>query len=167
MIFFYVSLLTYACYCIIKYRESLHSLEKAKYDNAKYKKSISKDLKNIFINPELVIAVLIIIAVNFDVKVIGISTLIVYMFLFLYKLKTNNQELKITKQTKTRIIGIVLIYLILNVWFCLDYISYHKASIIFDNTPLYYIILYIITYLSYIVTYIINIIVKLFDKKLK
>ncbi|MBR3198421.1 MAG: hypothetical protein IKG27_00215 [Bacilli bacterium] len=164
MIFFYISLLTYVCYCAIKYRESIHHLEKVKYDSKKYLKYIKENSKSIFINPELIITILIIIAFYFNIKVIGISTLIVYTLLFLYKLKTDNKKLKMTKQTKTRIISIIIIYLILNIWFCFDYNSYHSASIIFDNTPLYYIILYIITYLSYIVTYAINIIVKPIDK---
>ena len=167
MIYFYISLLTYMCFCIIKYRDALHYLEKAKYDSSKYIKEIKKDFNKIFINPELVILILIIIALNCDIKVLGISTIIIYMFLFLYKLKTNNQDLKITKKTKTRIIGILLIYLALNIWFCIDYNDYHSAEIIFDNTALYYIILNIITYMSHIVTYIVNIVVKPFDKILK
>ncbi len=167
MIYFYVSLMTYMCYCIIKYRESLYYLEKSKYDNKKYGQIISKNISKILINPELLFIILIIIAFNLDIKVLEISTIITYMILFIYKLKTNNKDLKITKQTTIRVIGILTIYLLLNIWFCIDYNHYHSAEIIFDNTPLYYIILYIVTYLSYFIVYIINMLLKPIDKLIK
>ncbi len=166
MIYFYVSLITYFCYCIIKYKEGIYYLEKDKYDSKKYGQRIVKNAKDIFMTPELLIIILIIIAVNFDIKVLEISTIIVYMILFLYKLKSN-KKLKITKKAKTRICLISGIYVILNIWFCLDYISYHGPGLIFDNNPLYYIILYTITYLSYPVIYIANKILKPIDKKIE
>ncbi len=167
MIYFYVSLSTYICFCIIKYRESLHYLQKDKYDTKKYGNRISKDFKNIFITPELLSLVLIIVSLNFNIKVLGICTIIIYMLLFLYKLKNKNKDLKIDKKIKLRIVITLLIYVILNIWFCIDYKLRHGAGIIFDNTALYYIILIIVTYLSYIVIYIVNLIGKPVDKFLK
>ena len=143
MIYFYVSLVTYACFCLIKFRESLYYLMKDKYEIKKYGKRIYENINNIFINPELISFVLIIIALACNVKTIGICTVITYTILFLYKLKTNNQKYKINKKLTLRIIVILLIYLLINIWFCIDYKTNHDAEIIFDNTALYYIVLII------------------------
>lgn len=140
---------------------------KDKYDTREYAARIKKNYKSIFINAELFSFLLIIVALNFNVKILGICTIIVYMLLFLYKLKTNNKTLKIDKRIRIRIIGILFIYLTINIWFYMDYNSYHSAAIIFDNTPFYYIILITITYLSYFIVYLVNIISKPIDKLLK
>lgn len=55
-------------------------------------------------------------------------------------------------------------YIGLNTWFILDFISYHNALIIFDNTAFYYIVLVIISYFSYLIMWIVNIIAIPFDK---
>ena len=65
---------------------------------------------------------------------------------------------------KPRIIAIVVIFIGLNIWFVLDYMSYHYADIIFDNTAFYYIVLIMISYFAYIVVWIANLIVKPLDK---
>ena len=89
------------------------------------------------------------------------------MILSLIKLKEKN-KIKINKKTIIRIIPILIIFTLLNIWFIIDYKSYHNAkSLIFENSTLYYIILYIFTYISYIITLIINILVKPIDKLLK
>lgn len=164
MIYFYVSLITYFVYTILKYKDSLVLLQKNKYNTKKYKNKLNKKL---FINRELIIIVLIIIALNLDLKTIEISTIIAYTILSFLKLKEKN-NLKMDKKTIARLITLIIIFTIINIWFILDYKSYHNTKgLIFDNSALYYIILYILTYLSYIITLIINILLKPIDKLLK
>ena len=165
MLYFYISLTTYYLFCIIKYREGLFYLKKDKYNSKIFINRIKKDYKNIFINPELFSLSIIIIALNLDVKTLGICSVVIYMALFLYKLKKSNKKLKIEKKLISRILLIITIYILLNIWFIIDYNSYHKTGLYIETTPLYYIILVMITYLSYFVIYISNIISKLFEKK--
>ena len=164
MIYFYISLITYFIYTIFKYKDSLILLQRANYNSKKYIKKLDK---NIFINKELVIIVLVIIAINLDLKTIEISTIITYMVLSLLKLKQNN-KLKIDNKIIVRLITLLIIFIALNIWFILDYKNYHNPKgLIFDNSPFYYIILYIFTYISYLITLVINYIVKPIDKLLK
>ena len=164
MIFFYTSLLTYFIYTAYKYIESLEILQETKYDTKKYLKKITK--KN-FINKEMIIIILIITALNLDLKSIEIATIITYTILSFLKIK-EKLNLKIEKQIITRIIIEVLIFALLNIWFIIDYKSYHQLKgLIFENSSLYYIILYLYTYLSCFITLIVNIISKPFDKLLK
>ena len=83
------------------------------------------------------------------------------MFLLDFKKKV---KIKINNQMIARIIAIVVIFIGLNIWFVLDYMSYHYADIIFDNTAFYYIVLIMISYFAYIVVWIANLIVKPLDK---
>lgn len=167
MIYFYISLVTYLFYTVIKYRETLLCLKQSKYDTKKYREKVFQNFSKFFITPELLILVLIFICLNFDLKVIEISTVIIYMILFLYKLKKQDKNFKVENKLILRSIITIIIYIGLNIWFYIDYKAYHSAQIIFDNTPLYYIILYVTTYLSYFVIWIVNIISKPFDKLLK
>lgn len=164
MIYFYISLLTYYVYSFLKYKESFKLLQKSNYDSKKYLKKLDK---KIFLNIEIIIIILIVISINLDLKSIEISTIIVYMILSLIKLKEKNQ-LKIEKKAIIRSVALLIIYTLLNIWFILDYKSYHDTKgLILDNSAIYYIILYIFTYTSYIITLIINIIIKPIDKLLK
>ena len=163
MIYFYVSLITYICYCMIKYRESLYYLIKDKYDNKKYKKRICKEYRNIFITPELLTLFLIPISLLLNIKVLEICMIIIYALLFLNKLKTNNKEIKKEKKLTIRKVIIILIYIMLNIWFYIDY----KTNYGEERTLIYYTVLALTTYLSYIIVYIVNIISKPFDKHLK
>lgn len=166
MIFFYISLSTYICFNIIKYKKSLSDLQKNKYDIKKYGSWIFKNYKQTFLTPELLAILLLVIVFNFNLKVIGVSTVVFYtlMFLINYKKKT---KLKINKQTISRIIAIILIFIGLNIWFIIDYMSYHYADIIFDNTPFYYIILIFMSYFSYLIVWLANLIVRPFDRFFK
>lgn len=166
MIFFYISLVTYICFTVIKYRETLFNLEKEKYDSKKYRNFIMENIKYIFLTPESLIFILIIIILNFDLKTIEISTIIAYMILFITKTKSKN-NLKINKKTSIRIVLIIAIYIFVNIWFVIDYKSYHESTIIFDNSPVYYIILIMMTYLSYIIIYPVNFIATKIDKFIK
>ncbi len=166
MIFFYISLSTYICFNIIKYKKVFSVLQKNKYDLKSYSKWLSKHLKEVFLTKELSFIILIIIALNFNLKVIGVSTVILYTILFLLDYKKKN-KVKIDKKLITRIVILALMYLGLNLWFILDYISYHYADIIFDNTAFYYIIVVILSYLSYFIIWLVNLIALPFDKLFK
>ena len=164
MIYFYISLIPYLIYTVFKYKDTLILLQKEKYNTKKYIKKINKHQ---FINKELIIIILIIIATNLDLKTVEISTIITYTILSVIKLREIN-KLKLEKKLTPRIITLILLFISLNIWFILDYKSYHNPKyLIFDNAPVYYILLYIFTYISYFITLIINIIVKPIDKLLK
>ena len=165
MIYFYLSLLTYFFYSIIKYKNALILLKEKKYNTKEYLKEIKK--RKYYINKETIIILLIIIAVNLDLKTIEITTILIYMLLSLQSLN-NQKKLLLDNKIKTRIIILLITFIVLNIWFILDYKSYHpKKGIIFDNSPLYYIVLYLYTYISHYITLIINIISKPIDKILK
>ena len=87
MIFFYISLSTYLCFNIIKYKKIFSILQKNKYSLKSYSKWLGQNLKEIFANKELLSIILIIIACNFDLKVIGVSTVILYTIFFLVDYK--------------------------------------------------------------------------------
>ncbi len=163
MIFFYISLSTYICFNIIKYKKIFSELQKNKYNFKSYNKWISKNIKEILINKELLSIILIIIAVNFNLKVIGVSAVILYTILFLFNYKNKN-KIKVEKKLITRLIILALLYIGLNIYFILDYIAFHYADIVLDNTASYYIILAIISYFSYFVIWLVNVIALPFDK---
>ena len=169
MIFFYISLITYLSYTILKYRSLLILLEDENFNDLKYNKKILKNKKRLFLGPELFISlILIVISLTFNIMVIEICVILAYMILFLYALKSKKDKLKITKKHIIRIILLTLIYLLLNVWFCLDYASYHNPNgLIFENSPLYYIILIAISYLSPYILLIANIVTKTFRRIFK
>ena len=163
MIFFYISLSTYICFNIIKYKKSFFALQKNKYSIKEYGKWIFKNYKEVFLNKELLAIILLIITLKFNLKVIGVSTVIFYTLMFLldYKKKI---KLKMNKQMISRIVITILVFIDLNIWFIADYISYHYADIIFDNTALYYIVLILMSYFSHFVVWIVNLIAKPFDR---
>ncbi len=166
MIFFYISLSTYICFNIIKYKKIFSILQKNKYNLKSYGHWIASNAKDIFINKELLSIILIIITVNFDLKVIGVSTVIFYTIFFLLNYKKKN-KIKVNSKFITRLIILIILYAILNLWFIIDYISYHYADIVFDNTAFYYIILVAISYFSYIIIWVVNAIAIPFDKLVK
>ena len=164
MIFFYISLITYISYNILKYRSLLISLDEENYNSVKYNKRILKDKKRLLLGPELFLAlILIILCITFNIKVIEICLIIAYMILFLYALKTKKGKFKLTKNKKIIIAILLVIYILLNIWFILDYASYHDPNnFIFENSPLYYIILIIMSYLSPYIILIVNFLIKVF-----
>ena len=74
MIFFYISLSTYICFNVIKYKKVLLALQQNKYNIKDYGKWIFKNSKQTFLNKELLAIILIIITLNFNLKV-GFSSL--------------------------------------------------------------------------------------------
>lgn len=166
MIFFYISLSTYICFNIIKYKQVLISLQKNKYNIKNYSQWIFQNYRQTLLNKELLALILIVITLNFNLKVIGVCTVIFYTLMFLLDFKKKS-KLKIDSKMITRIIIIILIYIGVNIWFIADYISYHYADIIFDNTAFYYIVLILMSYFSYIIALVANVIARPFDRFLK
>lgn len=166
MIFFYISLSTYICFNVIKYKKVLLALQQNKYNIKDYGKWIFKNSKQTFINKEILAIILLIITLNFNLKVIGVCTIIFYTIMFLLDFKKKH-KIKLDNQMITRLIVIALIYIGVNVWFVADYISYHYADIIFDNTAFYYIVLILMSYFSYLIVWVANIVARPFDKFLK
>ena len=158
MIFFYISLSTYICFNIVKYRKSLYALQQNKYNIKEFGKWIFNNNKQTFLTPELLAIVLLVIISNFDIKVTGIAVVIFYTLMFLIEYK-KKVKLKINKKLIFRIIIILLIFIGLNIWFILD--SLKPLS---DNVKLYYIILIFISYLSYFVVWLANLIAHPFDR---
>lgn len=163
MIFFYISLSTYICFNIIKFKKAFSKLQKCKYGIKEYGIWIFKNYYETFINKELLAIVLIIISFNFNIKIIGVATVIFYTLMFLIDYKNKN-KIKINKQIISRITITILIFLGVNIWFIVDYISYHYADIIIDNTAFYYIILILMSYFAYIIVFISNLLALPFDK---
>lgn len=164
MIFFYASLITYYIYTFLKYKSTYAQLQKSKYDTKKYIKQLNKKT---FINKELIIIPLIIIALNLDLKTIEVSTVIAYTLLAFIKIKEKS-KVKLEKKFIVRLIPLIIILILLNIWIIIDYMNHHNTEgIIFDSSSIYYIVLYTFTYISYLLILIINLIVKPIDKLLK
>ena len=60
MIFFYISLSTFICYQVLKYRQEISILNETK-TLKQYSKKIIKNKKELFLTPELLAIILIII----------------------------------------------------------------------------------------------------------
>lgn len=163
MIFFYISLSTYICFNIIKYKQALLTLENQKYSIKNYSKWLFQNFKQIFLAKELFAIILLIITLNFNLKIIGVCTVIFYTIMFLLNFK-NNHKIKLNSQTITRLVVITLIYIGVNIWFIVDYASYHYADIVFDNTAFYYIVLILMSYFSYFIVWLANLIARPFDR---
>lgn len=166
MIYFYISLSTYLCYNIVKYKNILNKLQENKYDIKKYTNYIFKNAKTLFLTPELLSIIVIILAFKTNLKVIGVANIILYTILFLLNYKKRN-KVKIESKMITRIILLILMNIGLNIYFILDYMSYHYADIIFDNTPMYYIILITVIYFLPLIVWIINVLAQPIDKLIK
>ncbi len=166
MIYFYISLSTYLCYNIVKYKNILNKLQENKYDIKKYTNYIFKNAKTLFLTPELLSIIVIILAFKTNLKVIGVANLILYTILFLLNYKKRN-KVKIESKMIIRIILLILMNIGLNIYFILDYMSYHYADIIFDNTPMYYIILITVIYFLPLIVWIINVLAQPIDKLIK
>ena len=163
MIYFYIYLATYFCFCIIKYREGLYYLKKEKYNSKNYIKYIKDNKTSLFLTPEIIGFILIIIALHLNEMYLGICTIIIYMFLFLYKLNKQNKKIIIDNKIKNRSSIIVIIYALVNIIFCLDY----YFNTIQQNYIIYLTIMIIMTYLSYYIIYLSNLIILPFENNKK
>ena len=160
MIFFYISLVTYFCFLILKGRNGIILLNNSKGDLKKYRQNIMKKGKELFITPELLGIILIIVALNTNEKITGICFVIFYMLLFLYLLRKSKEKFKLKKGNIGLIVALVLLFVLLYVLFGLHYISLHSDFIWFDTQWIYYIISIIIGYLLYFIIWICGVISK-------
>lgn len=166
-IFFYISLSTYICYQILKYRKSLIILENKKYNPKEYWKYIKENPKEIFLTKELLAIILIIISVNADAKITGISAVILYMILSLNLIRKKEGKLKITKALAPIIAFIIVFYIIIITLCSIDYYNAQNAFLIFDRTWIYYIAMVLISYFEDIILLIFTYLTKPFRKQKK
>ncbi len=151
MIFFYISLITYFCFLILKGRNGLILLNNNKGNLKKYRYTVIKKGKELFLTPELLGIILIVIALNANEKITGISFVIFYMFLFLYLLRKSKAKFKLKKGNIRLIIIIALLFIFINILFYLHYMSFQSDFLLFDTEWMYYIASVILGYLLYFI----------------
>ena len=149
MIFFFISLVTYFCFIILKSRKALLILEKDKYDLKKFKKWIFT--KENFVTLELLSIFLIVISIYHDDNVTGICTLILYMFLSLLFIKNIKEKFKLSKKSIKIIVPAAAIYLITFGLIITDYLLTQTGYIMHSHITIYYLIVIIIGYINYII----------------
>lgn len=132
MIPFYISLSTYICFCILKFRRSIMALEDSNYNLKKYLGS------NSLVNLELCLIILIIIVMNADILVSGICTVIFYCTLFLFELRNKKGKFNLNLKNILIICFILIFYVLMFILFNF-----------FGDTALYYLIIILMGYLSY------------------
>ena len=150
MIFFYVSLTTFICFLVLKYRKGIMLLNSVNNNLGKYTKKLLKEKKNLFLTPELLSIILIIVAVNTDAKITGICFVVFYTFMFLYFLKNYEGKFKFTKRNISLITILIILFLFINFLFYMNYLSFKDGFLVFDTFWMYYITLVFISYFSYI-----------------
>lgn len=155
MIYFFISLVTYFCFLVLKSRKALFNLEKSKYDIQKYKKWVFT--KKNFVTLELFAIFLVVIAIYHDAKVAGISAIVFYMILSLLELKNFDDKFKFNKKNIKIIIFEVIIYLLVFGIIITDYILTQRGIILYSHIPIYYLIIVIMGYLNYVIIYALSI----------
>lgn len=163
MIFFYISLSTYFCYQILKYRQGLVLLNEANGSLKKYSKSLIKNKKELFFTPELLAIILIVIAVNTDAKITGICFVIFYTLMFLYMFRKKKEKLVLNKSNVILIVILLILFLLLDILFYFNDEMLNSGFLIFDATWIYYIVFAILSYFSYVALLIAEIIIKPFE----
>ena len=169
MIFFFISLSTYLCYLVLKYQKGLALFKKENYAVKSYGKYLVKHPKEIFLTPEILNIIIIVVAINTDVKIAGICMVIFYMIMFLYELRKFDKKIKMDINIVRILIVTLIIYIALSIWFVLDYNALQNDLLIFDHRWIYYVIVILLGYFSYFVIWfggLFNaLIVKLLPKK--
>lgn len=166
-IFFFISLVTYICYIGFKCSNGLIELKTLNYNSKKYFDYIKKNAKKLFITPELLFILFLIIAANANEKITGISMIIIYMFLSLYLILTKKKKLTIGKTIIPIVICIVILYLLLFCFIAYDYYITHSSFLIYDYRFIYYFLVILMGYFVYYIILISNIIVNLIKKLLE
>ena len=151
MIFFYISLITYFCFLILKGRYGIILLNSNKGNLKNYGKNIFKNAKELFFTPELLAIILIIIAINANEKITGICFVVFYMLIFLYFLRKSKTKFKLKKGNISLIVILVILMVLVNGLFYVHYSFFHGDFLIFDTEWLYYIIAIVISYLFYFI----------------
>lgn len=171
MIFFYISLVTYFCFLILKARNGIVLFNNSKGDLKKYRQNVIKKGKELFLTPELLAIILVIIALNANEKITGICFVIFYMLLFLYFLRKSKDKFKLKKGNISLIVILVLFFVLVNVLFCVHYMSFQSDFLWFDTQWIYYIVSVVLGYLLYFIIWFCGIINKavelVFHKKHK
>ncbi len=147
MIFFYISLITYFCVLILKSRNIIILLNNSKGKLKTYYHNIIKNKKKLFLTPEILGLVLIIIALNANEKIMGICFVIFYTLLFLYFLKDVKNKFKLKKGNGLLITILIIFFVVINILFVVHYIITHAGFFWFNTTWIYYIVLIIFAYL--------------------
>ncbi len=148
MIFFFVSLSTYFCYLILKYQKHLGLLQEKKFNLAGYYNNIVKNLKREFLTPEILAIVMIVIVLNTDAKITGISMIIFYILMFLYEIRNFKTINKKNPNMIRTIIFIVIINLLVLIGFIIDNSRIYNNFLFYNHIWIYYIIMIILCYLS-------------------
>ncbi len=148
MIFFFISLSTYFCYLILKSFDTLELLQKEKFNVAKSFKLIKQNSKKVFLTPEILGTLLIILAFNVDAKAMGICMVVFYMFMFLYKIKDYNGKLIFDKNVITTGIITLIIYILVITLCVWNNNIVSTEFLLVDNRWIYYIIMVIMIYLN-------------------
>ena len=158
IIFFFVSLITYFCFLVLKGREAFVNLEKSKYNISKFKKWVFT--KKNFLTLELLGIFIIIIAFRFDIRTVGICTIVFYLLLSLLKIKSSKNKLEINESNKRQIWVTILVYVLIFGLIFIDYYIYQKGFIFYNRTIYYYPIAIIVGYLQYPIIYLVSAILK-------
>lgn len=154
MIFFCISLSTYLCYWVLKTGKNLEVLEHEKFNISKGFRWVVKNPKKVFLTPELLALILIVISLNSDAKVMGICMVIFYMFMFLWMFKGYKKMPKLNgNMIRTGVITLIL-YILVVVWCILNYNFLQQGVLIYDDRWLYYIVMILAMYFNYFIVLI-------------
>lgn len=123
-------------------------MQKENFSIPKSFKWVTQNPRQIFMTPEILGIVLIIIAFNTNAKVMGICMVLFYMFMFLYELRGYKNMIKINSNIIRTIIITFIIYILLCVCFTLNYMSLESDILIIDNRFIYYTIMIICAYFN-------------------
>lgn len=162
MLGFYVSLLTYFLYVLIRYRNGLYMLQQNSYNvSNRYIKWIGKNVKKVFVSWDFLYVLVIPFYFILDINFFYLINIMFFLFLFyLEGSKIKRMQVKkpfvVTSRIKRLVLTIFVIYLFLSlvIWF-----NYNQNDIVF-----YYLIYLFLSYMSYFVVFIANIINKPIEK---
>lgn len=154
MIFFFISLSTYFCYLVLKSMDCLELLQKEKFNIAKSFKWVKENPKKVFLNPNLLGIILIILAFNVDAKAMGICMVVFYMFMFLYELRDEKNKLKFNGNVIRTSIIILVIYILVMLGCVWNNNIVSTEFILVDNRWIYYIIMVLMIYFNYFIVLI-------------
>lgn len=132
------------------------ALKNADYKIKNYIKKINKN----FLTPEVLAIILIIVALNADVKIMGICMAVFYTLVFLYELKIKKDKLEIDKNIIILISTTVFVYVLASAGICLDYANVQNYFLVYDHSWIYYIIVILMGYFSYYVIIISEVLAK-------
>ena len=158
MLLFFLSLLSYLLYLLLKYRKSFYMLQQNSYNvSNRYTKWMLKNYNKTFVSEDLLGVFVYLIYFCIPINFFYILIFCFYLFLFyleLKKIKKEQQKKKfvITSRIKRLFFTLILIILLFT---CYVIINFNLTNVIY-----YYIGYALLAYLSYIVVFIVNILNK-------